>query len=56
MAQSINRFGIDEVRTQLTAPTSNVQVQGPLDTSLTTSTRSKGIQNLSASIGNLAKK
>ena len=55
MAQSINRFGIDEVRTQLTAPTSNVQVQGPLDTSLTTSTRSKGIQNLSASIGNLAK-
>ena len=39
MAQSSNRFGLDEINTQLTAPTSNVQVQGPLNTNLTTSTR-----------------
>ena len=56
MAQSSNRFGLDEVNTQLTAPTSNVQVQGPMDTSLTTSTRSSGIKNFSDALGGLAKK
>ena len=54
MAQSSIRFGLDEVNTPLTAPTSNVQVQGPLDTSLTTSTRSSGIKNFSESLKNLA--
>lgn len=55
MPQSSNRFGIDEVNTQLTAPTSNVQVQGPMDTSLTTRTRSSGIKNFSDALGGLAK-
>lgn len=55
MAQSSNRFGLDEINTQLTAPTSNVQVQGPLDTSLTTSTRSSGIKNFTNALSGLAK-
>ena len=56
MAQSSNRFGLDEVNTQLTAPTSNVQVQGPLNTNLTTSTRSKGITDFSNAVAGLARK
>ena len=56
MAQSSNRFGLDEINTQLTAPTSNVQVQGPLNTNLTTSTRSSGIKNFTDALGGLARK
>jgi len=56
MAQSSNRFGLDEVNTQLTAPTSNVQVQGPLNTNLTTSTRSKGFTDFSNAVAGLARK
>ena len=56
MVQPVNRFGIDEVNTQLTAPTSNIQVQGVMDTSLTTRTRSEGINSLANSLENLAKK
>ena len=55
MAQN-NLFPIDPVKTDLTAPVSSVQVQSPLDTTLTTTTRSAGIKNFSDAFTKLALK
>ena len=55
MAQN-SLFPIDPVKTDLTAPVSSVQVQSPLDTTLTTTTRSAGIQNFSDALTKLAVK
>ena len=55
MAQN-SLFPIDPVKTDLTAPVSSVKVQSPLDTTLTTTTRSAGIQNFSDALTKLAVK
>ena len=56
MAQQSNRFGLDEVRTQLAAPLDNFVTQGPLDTSLTQRTRSAGINSFTKALGELSQK
>tara|TARA_R100000781_G_C4081252_1_gene127821 strand:+ start:448 stop:3933 length:3486 start_codon:yes stop_codon:yes gene_type:complete len=56
MAQQANRFGLDEVRTQLAAPIDNFVTQGPLNTSLTQRTRSAGINSFTKALGELADK
>jgi GH24 family phage-related lysozyme (muramidase) len=56
MAQQANRFGLDEVRTQLAAPLDNFVTQGPLDTRLTTNTRSAGINSFTKALSQLAEK
>ena len=55
MAQN-SLFPKDALNTNLTAPVSNVQVQGAVNTSLTTQTRSAGIQNFTESLSALARK
>ena len=49
-------FPIDPVKTDLTAPVSSVQVQSPLDTTLTTTTRSAGIKNFADAFTKLSLK
>ena len=56
MAQQANRFGLDEVRTQLAAPLDNFITQGPLDTRLTTNTRSAGIASFTNALRQLGEK
>jgi len=53
MAQA-TLFPLDPVRTQLTAPVSSAAVQGSLDTSLTTQTRSAGIKSFTDALSRLA--
>lgn len=56
MAQQDRLFPLDPINTQLTAPVGPGQVaaQGPLDISLTTSTRSAGIRNFASALSTLA--
>ena len=50
---SQNLFSLDPVKTTLTAPTTNVQVQGPENRSRADAQFSRGLQGFATSLGNL---
>ena len=52
-APSQNIFSLDPVKTTLTAPTTNVQVQGPENRSRANAQFARGLQGFATSLGNL---
>ena len=52
-APSQNLFSLDPIKTTLTAPTTNVQVQGPENRSRANAQFSRGLQGFANSLGNL---